>query len=93
MDGAHQRRAVSEGSLFPTVTGNLRTEYSRRGGKGRGERERADKGRGGGPGDSLEERGLYVDVTWRKKGGLHQVMWVRVLWRDYKRESIVNVTK
>ena len=48
MAGAHWRRAVSEGSLFPTVMCNLRTEQSRRGGKGRGERERADKGSGGG---------------------------------------------
>ena len=26
-------------------------------------------------------------------GGGHQVMWGRVLWRDYKIYSIVNITK
>ena len=35
--------------------------------------------------------------VWRRDleggGGGHRVMWGRVLWRDYKRSSIVNVTK
>ena len=48
--GARRRWAVSEGSLSPTVTGNLVTEWSRRGGEGRGDWERVDKGGGGGSG-------------------------------------------
>ena len=48
--GSRRRRAVSEGSLLPTVAGNLVTEQSQRGGKGRGEQERAGKGGGGGSG-------------------------------------------
>ena len=48
MAGARKRRAVSEGSLSLKVAGKLRTERIQRGGKGRGERERADKGSGGG---------------------------------------------
>ena len=47
---ARQRRAVSEGSMSQMVGGNLGTERIRRGGKGRGERDRADKGGGGGSG-------------------------------------------
>ena len=48
--GVCRRQAVSEGSLSPTVAGNIRTERSRRGGEGSRERERAEKGGGGGSG-------------------------------------------
>ena len=41
---------VNEGSLSPMVAGNLKTEQRRRGGKVRGEQERAGKGGGGGLG-------------------------------------------
>ena len=40
----------------------------------------------------LEERKGYVDVTWME-AGVRRVTWVRVLWRNYKRASIVNLTK
>ena len=36
--GARQRRAVSEGSLLPTVVGNLKIKWIQRGGEGRVER-------------------------------------------------------
>ena len=49
--GSRQRRAASEGSLSLTVAGSLDNEQSRRGGKGRGEQERAEKGGGGGSGN------------------------------------------
>ena len=48
MSGARRRWAVSEGSLLPTVGGNLGTKRIQRGGEVRGERERTDKGGGGG---------------------------------------------
>ena len=43
-------RFFSEGPLSPTVVGNLRIDWSGRGGEGRGEQEFADKGGGGGSG-------------------------------------------
>ena len=48
--GARRRWAFSEVSLSPMVAGNLVTKQSRRGVKGRGEWERADKGSGRGSG-------------------------------------------
>ena len=73
------RKAFSEGSLSPTVAGNLGTERSRRGGEGRREQEREDKGSGG-------EYGLFArgkEGIWRRdweggRGG-PQVTWGRVM--------------
>ena len=45
--GSRWRRAVSEGSLFPTLAGNLETKCSQRGGEGRGCHERVGKVGGG----------------------------------------------
>ena len=50
------------------MAGNLGTERSRRGGKGRGEWESADKGGGGCLGNLLEESRVYGDVNWRETG-------------------------
>ena len=65
---ARRRRAVSEGSLSPTVEGNLGTEQSCRGGEGRGDLGASTRVVGEGPYYSLEERRVYGDVTWREAG-------------------------
>ena len=65
MDGARWRGKVSEVSLSPMVAGNLGTEWSRRGGEGRGEHGARKRAVGEGSDDSLEERRGYGDVTWR----------------------------
>ena len=50
------------------VAGNLGTERSRRGSKGRGERGARTRVAEEGPDDSLEEIRGYGDVTWREVG-------------------------
>ena len=52
--GARRRRAVSEGSLSPTVAGNLGTEWSRRGREGMGERGARTRAVGEVPDDLLD---------------------------------------
>ena len=65
-NGACWRRAVCEGSLPPTVAGNLENERSRRGGEVRGEQECAVKGRERMTGRFVRGiRRAYRDVTWR----------------------------
>ena len=63
MDVACRRWAASEGSISPTVAGNLGTKQRQRSGEGRGERGERTRAVGEGPDDSLEERGGYGDVT------------------------------
>ena len=68
--GARQRRAVSEVSILPTLAGKLGTERSRRGGKGRGERERADKGGEGGSGHcAIGKKGIWRRDLKGDRGG------------------------
>ena len=59
---------VSEGSLLPTVAGNLGTERRRRGSEGRGEQGARTTEAGECPDDSLEESRGFGDVTWMEAG-------------------------
>ena len=55
MVGARKRRASSEGSLLPTVVGNLESKRSWRGSEGRGENEGTGKVGEGGSGHFVRE--------------------------------------
>ena len=70
---------MSEGSLLQTVVGNLGTERSRRGGEGRGERERADKGGGGEFGKFARRKEGIWRCDLEGDGGGHWVTSGRVM--------------
>ena len=66
------RQAASEGSLSLTVTSNIDTEQSRRGGKERVEQDSVGKCVGGGSGSLLEEgRGIKMEDprSWDNRNG------------------------
>ena len=72
-------RAVSEGSLSPTVVGNLETERRQRGGEVRGKRERVGKGDGGGSGCFVRGKEGIQRCNLEGGGRGCQVMWGRVM--------------
>ena len=77
------------------MAGNLVTERRRRGDKGRGDRERADKGGGRGSGlfASVREGLCRCNLEGYRGGGVRMFKLGIEMWRNYKRDSIVNVTK
>ena len=82
MVGARQRQVTSEGSLLPTVVGNLESERSWRGGEGREENEGAGKVGGGGSGHFVRENqeGIQRNDLEICIGG-RQFTWGRVIWK------------
>ena len=83
--GACRRQEPSEGSLLPTVVGNLESERSSRGVEGREDNKRAGKVGGGGLGRFIRENQEGIRRYDLEIGiGGRQFTWGRVIWRGLR---------